>query len=245
MNKFLSTMLAVTAFASLTACASQDATDEFASEETNDNASDAGKADVVSAAGTYTYYTVTADTRRCVSPLCGGFWFQRVNRSTTICHDGSVAQRCYVAQVDLSPAGLPPKAGELLHGALVVRGRFSSKLFGSFGKLGTFGVTEAWRGTFGVQPQGVFVRVKDNGIRCITTPCGSLTERKLNSSLKADIADVDFTPAGLSDSDLEIAVGSLSEGIIVAGDRFTVSEGSRRAKGRTATAVYTKVLGSN
>ena len=40
-----------------------------------------GKADGIDTASTY--YSARPDTRRCVAPLCGGWWVKRVNRSST------------------------------------------------------------------------------------------------------------------------------------------------------------------
>ena len=50
-----------------------------------------------------TYYRM--DMRRCVSPICGGFFAHRVNRSTTTCVNGAAASECYVASVDYSRLG--------------------------------------------------------------------------------------------------------------------------------------------
>src|SRR6476660_7953961 len=43
------------------------------------------------------YFVVThADTRRCISPICGGYFVKRVNATKTPCADGIYRSECYV-----------------------------------------------------------------------------------------------------------------------------------------------------
>jgi len=46
------------------------------------------------------------DPRFCRAPVCGGFFFERVNRKRTLCADGSKADECHAVIVDLSRPGL-------------------------------------------------------------------------------------------------------------------------------------------
>src|SRR5437763_14453597 len=62
-----------------------------------------GKADSFDSASTY--YSARPDLRRCIAPLCGGWWVKRVNRASTQCADGSYASECYVATIDVSGLG--------------------------------------------------------------------------------------------------------------------------------------------
>jgi len=41
-------------------------------------------------------------------PMCGGFWVRSVNGRSTVCADGSVQDRCYVAELSVSAIGLDP-----------------------------------------------------------------------------------------------------------------------------------------
>jgi hypothetical protein len=50
-------------------------------------------------------YSVQRDYRLCVSPLCGGYWLQALKTTQTLCSDGSVADTCYVANLNMT--GLP------------------------------------------------------------------------------------------------------------------------------------------
>ncbi len=236
---------------SLASCATSGGEfDELAGESETDDAS-SGKADSA-VDGSYTYFAVRGDVRRCASPMCGGTFFERLNRSTTVCHDGSVSARCYSPVLDWSESGLGAGQQEKLvsasfKGALssgvygIVRGRFAKKNTTTpRPELGRFIVTEAWVAEGEVPSEGVFARIKDAGIRCITTPCSSIIERGLNTSRHAMLAGLDFEPAQLTDRQVEGFYASLVDpsGILVAGDRYTFMENGSRAKGRTATAAY-------
>src|SRR5260370_7964329 len=49
---------------------------------------------------TSTFYSLRRDLRRCVSPLCGGYFVKRVNMSSTRCANGRFMSECYVAGID-------------------------------------------------------------------------------------------------------------------------------------------------
>lgn len=237
---------------SLAACATDATTDELAAEGAGDaaaaDAAEGGKAD---AAGQYTYFLVTPDQRRCASPMCGGFWVDRVNLGTTKCADGTYASKCYVAELDLAALGLPQEsldtimgAGHDLNGQLLLRGTVGKKTFAQVGKLGVFKATEAWLPLTDAPADGVFVKLKDAGVRCITTPCPSTHELKLNASNKTVISAVDFSPSGATDEQIAAAIGAeFGDGLIIAGDRYTVSGQGGTGKARTATQAWTPVLG--
>src|SRR5688500_1902707 len=46
------------------------------------------------------YFLVRQDRRRCMSPLCGGYFVKRVNQSRTRCANGRWMPECYVAEID-------------------------------------------------------------------------------------------------------------------------------------------------
>ena len=81
--------------------------------------------------------------------------------------------------------------------------------------------------------------VFDNGIRCITAPCPSLTEQKLNSNLSANITGVDFEPSGASQDKIDLAQNAMfgGDGLVVVGYR---DYDSRGGKTRTANKFFTK-----
>ncbi len=222
------------------ACTQTPELDELAGESSADDMG-GGKADA-SASGAYTYFEIRQDQRKCSSPTCGGYFLDRLNSSTTKCHDGSYATACYTPVLDWSEASLSEaQQSKLLSTPSIVRGRFAkTNSTTPRPELGRFIVTEAWllEGT-GV-PDGVFVKAHDVGIRCITTPCPSTLEQALNSTRSALIGEIDWSSAGLTDREIEGFQMSLFDpsGIIFAGSRFTVIENGHSVKGRTATAAY-------
>ena len=254
----LRSLTAVTALSLLfTACAATGEPDELAGETSADDAANLdGKADGA-ADGAYTYFEVFADLRKCAAPMCGGYFFSRVNRTTTVCADGSSRTACYVPSLDWTESKLDATTqSKLLDAASIdatsagvrsiVRGRFAAKTYTGHGNMGKFVVTEAWVAETAAVSSGVFVKVKDGGVRCIAAPCASLIEKGLNTSRFANIAEIDWSPAGLTDREIEGFNDSLfsQSGVIIAGDRYTMHENGRSAKARTATAAFHKLQGA-
>src|SRR4051812_17564357 len=83
------------------ACADTGIDDELAGESPSDDGGD-GKADAGASDGTYTYFDVHVDLRKCLSPVCGGFFLSRLNRTTTVCADGHASTACYSPELDWS-----------------------------------------------------------------------------------------------------------------------------------------------
>jgi hypothetical protein len=237
----------------LGACADSAVEDELAGESEADG--DGGKAD---ANGTYTYYNLSPDFRKCASPACGGVFVDRVNRALTACAGGVGGpvweEVCYASDVDWSNSGLSEdQIGSVLsmiatgeYGRVLVRGNLRSVDHGNgIGKWPRLFVTEAWVAQTPAEPWGVFVKVKDAGVRCIAAPCESNAELKLNSSLSAMIAGVDFEPSGADDSVISKATDAMfDDGMIIAGYRYTIYEEGRQARGREAYQVYLRVKAS-
>jgi hypothetical protein len=234
---------------SLSACAADESTpDDLAGTTAQDGAFDGddGKADVT---GVYTYFAIQPDLRKCAAPMCGGYFVHRVNLGTTRCDDGVDRSACYVASLELSALDLDDSAlGKVTDAAgradssVLLKGTIKTTTIAGH-QVGAFRASEAWLGGAGVEPDGVFVKVHDNGVRCFAAPCANLEEDKLDSSRTAQIADVDYL-VGLTDRQLEtIQDQYTTDGVIIAGDRYTVRDNGRTAKGRTATQYWTKVLG--
>lgn len=114
-------------------------------------------------------------------------------------------------------------------------------------ELGRFLVTEAWVAEGDGDATGSFVRVADNGLRCFAEPCPDLTEQTLNTGQVTDIAQVDFAPANLSDSETEACTEAMygPDGLVVAGSRFVVHANGSTADGRTATQAYRRLSGTD
>ncbi len=127
---------------------------------------------------TETYYTATRDMRKCVSPICGGWYLHAVNRNRTTCADGTTVRSsrgCYVSEIDFGGT-------ELAEGGLV-HGEFVKKEYADFGTWDTLVVDAIYNPLFDL-PHAFFSRynlVRDNGIRCFTSPCPSTDIAKLNT----------------------------------------------------------------
>lgn len=223
-----------------------------ASEPFDELAGDTGDASLDTKAdasinSTFGYYEITPDLRKCAFPMCGGYFFSALNRSD---------DARYAPQLDWTEANLSVgMQGQLLAQAqrgttsngvyAIVRGRFAPARTGTpVPEFDRFVITEAWVAVGDTVADGVFVTVKDNGIRCIVAPCPNLTERALNSWRWANIAEIDYTLAKLDDKQIAGLQDQLftPTGIMIAGTRYTVDIGGRTAKGRTATAAYTRLV---
>jgi len=229
-----------------------DAQDELVGESLNQDAI-SGPA-VTASSGAYTYFKITTDLRKCPSPLCGGWFVQRLNRDTTVCVDGQEAASCYAPVLDWSGSNLSvDQQSKLIDAATkdattsgvygIVRGVLAPTNSTPRPELGRFVISEAWVAEGGGVSEGAFVRVKDNGLRCFAAPCPNLTETTLNTPQSTNIAELDWTPSGLSDREIATLTGLLSspDGILIAGDRYTVQENGQTAKGRTVTNAYERL----
>lgn len=218
-----------------------DGEDELAGESDADG--EAGKAD---GSDNWTYYTVRPDMRRCVFPLCGGNIFQRVNRAYTYCRGTWTLDGCYTAETDWTRTGL---AEDQIQGALgsgypvLVRGYTDDRYYDDFGNLGVFVATELWVANSAKAPEGVYARVGDNGVRCITTPCNSLYEGKLNSWLYGDIAGLDFSWSEATEDELSKAYDAMvnADGLIITGWRYWFRGANGWGAARSVEQFYRRI----
>jgi hypothetical protein len=233
---------------SLSACADEERlVDELAGAE-DDGAAALGKAEQAQQSAPDAYFEVQPDFRKCLFPLCGGVFVKRVNQVSTRCADGKKADRCYVPTVSwkglgLGAAEIDAAQGALYAGKLLVKGRIVSWNYESFGNLGQFVASEAWVAETDGEADGPFVRLTDSGARCITTPCPSIREDKLNCSGTVNIAGVDFGPSGATDAQVEQAfLDMLSpSGVIATGFRTSVTGVAGKGKARAVTKFWRRV----
>jgi hypothetical protein len=240
MKKMMMLFLGVAAL-SATACVEEAPTgDELAV----DSADSDGKSDAPGSEN-YTYYSIRPDIRRCAFPMCGGFWVSRVNRANLRCHDGRLAKECYVAEIDWAASGLGQDQIDAWRGAQqpLFRGEIVSREYGDRGAFGVLSPSEFWAGNNDLEPDGVFARITDSGIRCITTPCNSLHEAKLNAALEADIAELDFYWSGANEDEIAKAHDAIAnDGLLVTGYRYWFRENRTWAKGRDVTQFWRRVV---
>ncbi len=102
-------------------------------------------------------------------------------------------------------------------------------------------VTEIWApGSETGVIDGVLVLAKDNGVRCITAPCPSITEVRVNANRSAAIHSVDLEASGADEATVSSAMTDIASGsgVIIAGDRFYTDGG--RGKSRRANQFWTR-----
>lgn len=178
-----------------------------------------------------TFFTVRPDLRRCASPMCGGYYVQPVNHLLVACANGRHVAECYVAKIDWNGQAQVDARKALLRGEVLPK---------TFGNFGVFRVSESWQAASDKHPTEVFYRVRDRGVRCITFPCPSHREMKLNSSFSQNIAGVDLTGAGASEELVSQALASISggEGVLVTGNHATVTGPGGKMPQLKATQFY-------
>jgi hypothetical protein len=177
--------------------------------------------------------------------MCGGKWVSRVNRANLRCADGTTKKECYVAELDYTGTGLAEDQLEGARGALnpLFRGSVELRNFGEVGSFGVLAVTEVWSANNDLAPFGVFARVTDSGIRCITTPCNSLHEAALNGAASADISELDFYWSEANDDEISKAYEALAtDGLLVAGYRYYYKDHGTWAKGRDVSQFWRRIV---
>lgn len=204
---------------SLTACGADPG--EVADEGTELSADDDAKADRGSSS---LYYSVRHDTRRCVFPICGGYWVKKVN---------STADEVYVPEIDLARTGLGADDNVVLGGS-VVRGKLAQKTYDTFGSKPILAAESVWALATGSTPSGTTYMLTDEGRVCFRAPCFNIAEDKLNwTTATRQLSDV---RGPLANSALASLRGD--DQIIVSG---TNRSGARGAKEVAITAYWTRV----
>lgn len=145
------------------------------------------------------YYLGRGDPRLCPSPICGGVWVRLVNRKVTPCSNGGTARsECYVANVDLSRLPISEQAradlgGLVASGRAVARGTIVTGLVEGFPELATLLVSEVWPASSSPRvAEGQVRLLRDNGVRCVTTPCFSMHAALLNVGSHVNVSRVDL-----------------------------------------------------
>ena len=223
-----------------TACA-QDASsttpgdDELAGE----SAADGDKADGNALQDTFGIYTA----QKVGAFECNGLGscthvdLALAGRSSTTCADGSKGATCSVRYLDFSTLKLTSSQTANLQakiqasastpeiGAqLLVRGKYihgTNPNQPNVPDWVTFQVTEVWVAQMAeAVTDGTFVMLRENGRRCVTAPCATVNENRLNSSRNIDMHGLDL-PSEMSTS-IANKLGDatlVADGLIVVGDR--------------------------
>ena len=205
-------------FASLFAIALPACGPQTASATDDASLNDDAKADRTS--GGSSYFLIRADAK-------GNRFVKRVNFATTTCSNGRSSAECSVSAVDYSAANLDDNDMIAVDGRpMIIRG--------SLGKNG-LAAQEVWTAVSdSTDANGyafvsdVVYRVKDNGVRCITQPCPSEHESKLNGTTARDVA-IDLSGAGATDDQVSDAFTAMS------GSDGTFVDGSNVVNGKSST----------
>lgn len=197
------------------------------------------------------YYEVTRrDPRLCPAPFCGGVFVRRLNSSWQPCADGSPAEECYAGNIDWSALGLPADAvaaleADLLQRRAIVRGRLEQADLGFAVPIPVLVVSNAWRGVTGATPKDGqrYFGVTPSGIVCITSPCPSLTEQRLNSRRSNPLHELDLTPSGATDEQMGKAHDALygGRGLIVYGTNGSIEGPAGQGRVLRAGEFYVEV----
>ncbi len=212
-----------------------------ASTQAVDDASAATTEQALSSPDGGIHFRIRRDLRRCVSPLCGGFWVRAVNRWTTTCVGGDRQAECYVAELDLAALGLSEAQEAELQGApgqFLLVGAIEPRDYPPFGQLGAFVSSEAWRGHPDISPSGLYFRANNNGTVCITFPCLSFDAQLLNSPIPSfRVANVDLAGIAKDPSD---GYAQLNQpvGLLVAATLTSVTGPAGRKLGLDASEYY-------
>src|SRR5215813_4561787 len=188
---------------------------------------------------------------------CTHIEFDRANRSTMTCADGALHATCTARTMDADKLNLSASKSDAVASALqrqaedptmgtqvLVRGTFvhgTNPLYPDVDWV-TFSATEVWLAQKADgSTDGTFVRLNDNGVRCVTSPCPTIHEGRLNSSRGMDIDGIDWGDSA-DDALQEHVYDALTtpDGAIVVGTR-TYGELGTSDKLRTTNQVYLRV----
>ncbi|BBD59906.1 hypothetical protein NIES2109_26970 [Nostoc sp. HK-01] len=194
------------------------------------------------------YYTVRRDLRRCASPICGGYFIKQVNLKATPCLDGVFREECYVSAIDWSSLKVSPlelvKIQNDDSSRLLLRGNIIPVTLPGFGEFGNLRVKEAFVAATNTPAKGTFVALKDNGIRCITTPCFSTNQLILNKPKISQVSSIDLSQTGATQKQLDAATSEIfGKGLIAVGRTEVVEnvDPTKRGTQFVGTQLYLRV----
>ncbi len=186
-----------------------------AADTTNDEDGAVDEAEIVGAKQSNTgYYVVTRSG-------AGGVFVKRVNQAKTTCADGKQKAECFVTGITFGGMGLSAgEEGYVRDAVASSHAVVKARMYKSGG--GTLKANEAWIGATGSDAlDTTFMRIADNGIRCIQAPCPQTSAYVLNSkdSYQLHSTDLEHTTNPASDDSLNAANSAMltSEGILVGG----------------------------
>ena len=177
------------------------------------------------------YFIVTRpDTRRCASPVCGGWFVKRVNAELTRCGDGSWEPECHMYTFDLTGLGLGDDATMLFsedfeQGRALVRGELIQRELDFDGLADVLVVEEGWGGVTGSEPEGHFSRLDLSPFACKDAHCGDFVQRVLNTNNISELAGVELAASGANPSEVEAGEAELADSGLLGVGSYTGEPG--------------------
>lgn len=242
---------------SLLACTTDSGTTPGDDELAGDNGNDGDKADENSLQDTFGIYTA----QKVGAFECNGLGscthvdLASAGRSTTLCADCTKAATCSVRYLDFSQmtlkASTKTKVDQKLQASaatpeigaqLMVRGKYVHGTNPTQQGVDwvTFQVTEVWVAQLpNAVTEGTFVMMRDAGIRCITAPCPSLNENRINSTRNMNIDGIDW-PADISEANQDriYTATTQRDGVILAGERTHGTQNGKPTTFRTINQAF-------
>ncbi len=170
------------------------------------------------------YIVTRIDARKCMYPICGGYYVRAVNTKLTRCADGSQAKECHAVELDtLSNMGWTPEQQsafeeDFAKGFALVKGALTPQPRGLYSG-DVLRVTQAWQAQARHKPYGTFYGVHSSGIVCVKAPCPSIQADVLNTKLPSTYPDVLLSSSGAPKASIEAGYAAMAtaEGIIAVG----------------------------
>ncbi len=187
----------------------------------------------VNTSGDAQYFTARPDYRKCVSPLCGGYFVKAVNKKLTYCADGTRQSECYVASINYGAGTLAHEQSFSNRTPLLLLGSISSAEFASFGKLGVFTAKAAYKSATQTSATERFFSIENNGIVCISSPCFSYDQNILNSNSRTiSLSNINLEKTGASAELIQEA-----QTLLANGETLLAAGRNRTYKGFAGTGV--------
>jgi hypothetical protein len=126
----------------------------------------------------------------------------------------------------------------------ILRGNIVPVQFPGFGEFGNLRVKEAFVAATYAPAKGTFVGLKDNGIRCITTPCFSTDQLVLNKPKISQVSSIDLSQTGATQKQIDAATSEIfGQGLITVGRTEVVgnSDPTKKDTKFVATQFYLRV----
>ena len=197
-----------------------------------------------------TFIVTQLDARRCIAPLCGGYFVKAVNLRRTICADGTSAAECHAFTLDFERSGIAPelarsfeqKSFATQHG--LVRGRLVQRPDSNGGPFlaDVLVVDEAWAGQAESTPVGNFDKLTATGRLCVTFPCDSYRGERLNVGTITSFNAVDLAASGAPADAVAKGNEALNgPGVLAAGVSVPIVGPAGRGKNFKASEFYLRV----